>query len=183
MTEYVALLRGIGPGNPQMRNEKLRGVLEGLGFERVRSVISSGNVLFEADSGDVEALEAKIQAAWPERLGFESTTILRTREQLERLVADNPFGDMEDVKSSRLQATFLKRETDVKLDLPHTPDEGDYTVLAIVDRTVCSTIDLTGSSTPDLMRWLEKTFSKEITTRTWKTVNRIVERMRKDSTE
>jgi uncharacterized protein (DUF1697 family) len=181
MTEYVALLRGIGPGNPNMRNEKLRGVLEGLGFENVRSVISSGNVLFEADSGDAEALEAKIQAAWPEQLGFESTTILRSREQLERLVADNPFGDREDVKTSRLQATFLKHEPETKLDLPHSPPDGDYTVLAIVDRTVCSTIDLSGSSTPDLMRWLEKTFSKDITTRTWKTVHRIVKRMGDDA--
>ncbi len=183
MTEYIALLRGIGPGNPNMRNEKLRGVLEGLGFENVRSVISSGNVLFEAKSADAEALEAKIQAAWPEQLGFESTTILRTREQLEQLVADNPFGDREDVKTSRLQVTFLKQETDVKLDLPHTPPDGDYTVIAIADRTVCSTIDLSGSSTPDLMRWLEKTFTKDITTRTWKTVHRIVKRMRDDSGE
>lgn len=180
MTEYVALLRGIGPGNPNMRNEKLRGVLEGLGFDNVQSVISSGNVLFEANSNDADALEAKIQAAWPEQLGFESTTIVRSREQLERLVADNPFGDIEDVKTSRLQATFLKHAPDTKLDLPNSPPDGDYTVIAIVDRTVCSTIDLTGSSTPDLMRWLEKTFSKEITTRTWKTVHRIVKRMSDD---
>jgi len=142
MTEYVALLRGIGPGNPNMRNEKLRGVLDGL--------------------------------------GFESTTILRTRQQLEQLVADNPFGGIEDVDSSRLQATFLKHEPNTALDLPHTPSDGDYTVVAIVDRTVCSTVDLTGSRTPDLMRWLERTFGKEITTRTWKTVHRIVKRMADD---
>jgi uncharacterized protein (DUF1697 family) len=118
-----------------MRNEKLRGVLEELGFDHVRSVISSGNVLFEADSTNADALEAKIQAAWPERLGFESTTILRTRGQLERLIADNPFGDTDDVKTSRLQATFLKHDPDKKLDLPHSPPGGDYTVVAIVDRT------------------------------------------------
>jgi hypothetical protein len=41
-------------------------------------------------------------------------------------------------------------------------------------------IDLTGSGTPDLMRWLEKTFTKDITTRTWKTVHRIVKRMGDD---
>lgn len=175
--EYVALLRGIGPANPNMRNEKLRGVLESLGFDNVQTVISSGNVLFEADSSDVAALEAQIQAAWPEQLGFQSTTIVRTREQLEQLVADNPFGDRTDTQSSRLQATFLKHEPDQRPDLPHTPPEGDYAIVAIVGRTICSTIDLTGSRTPDLMRWLEKTFGKQITTRTWKTVQRIVQRM------
>lgn len=42
MTTYVALLRGIVPLNPNMRNEKLRGVFEKLGFTNVRTVISSG---------------------------------------------------------------------------------------------------------------------------------------------
>jgi uncharacterized protein (DUF1697 family) len=179
--EYVALLRGIGPGNPNMRNDKLRGVLEGLGFDNVRSVISSGNVLFEADSTDAAALEARIEAAWPEQLGFQSTTILRSRPQLERLVAGSPFGDREDTDSSRLQATFLKEESDQSFDLPLSPaDGGGYAIVAIVDGTVCSTIDLSGSRTPGLMRWLEKTFGKQITTRTWKTVHRIVRRMEEE---
>lgn len=176
-TKYAALLRGIGPANPNMRNERLRGVLESLGLASVETVISSGNVLFEADSSDVAGLEARIEAAWPEQLGFQSTTIVRSREQLEQLVAADPFGDREDTKSSRLQATFLKHDPKVPFDLPHSPPDGDYTVLAVVDRTVCSTIDLSGSRTPDLMRWLERTFGKEITTRTWKTVHRILKRM------
>ncbi len=147
--EYVALLRGIGPANPSMRNENLRRVLEGLGHGNVQTVISSGNVLFEADSADAAALEAEIEAAWPEQLGFESTTILRTRAQLEQLVSGNPFGDREDVPASRLQATFLKDEPSQSLELPLTPAE-DFTIVAIVDRTVCSTVDVTGSSTPEL---------------------------------
>lgn len=51
MPEYVALLRGIGPANPNQRNDKLRGVFEEFGFEDVRTV-SSGNVLFRSDSTD-----------------------------------------------------------------------------------------------------------------------------------
>jgi hypothetical protein len=38
-------------------------------------------------------------------------------------------------------------------------------------------IDLTSAKTPDLMIWLEKKFGKEITTRTWKTVERILNAM------
>jgi hypothetical protein len=49
-----------------------------------------------------------------------------------------------------------------------------YVVLGIYDRVVCSVVDLTGARTPDLMRWLESEFGKEITTRTWKTVQRIL---------
>jgi uncharacterized protein (DUF1697 family) len=52
--KYVALLRGIGPSNPNMRNEKLRGVFEKLGFDNVQTVISSGNVLFQTPTKDMK---------------------------------------------------------------------------------------------------------------------------------
>ena len=44
-------------------------------------------------------------------------------------------------------------------------------------RDICSVIDLTSAKTPDLMRWMEKEFGKEITTRTFKTVERILRRL------
>ena len=80
MARYVALLRGIGPLNPAMRNVNLRGVVEGLGYTEVRTVISSGNVVFDGRAGRTASLEAKLEAAWPEQLGFTSTTIVRTRD-------------------------------------------------------------------------------------------------------
>jgi uncharacterized protein (DUF1697 family) len=174
---YVALLRGIGPMNPNMRNEKLRGVFDNLGFRNVQTVISSGNVVFDANSQDVSALEARIEAAWPEQLGFHSTTIIRTLDQMHDLVAKNPFGDRTDTAATSLQVTFLKREPVVELEVPHTSGAGDYTIVAVYDRAVCSVIDLTGSRTPDLMRRLEGIFGKEITTRTWKTVHRVLEKL------
>jgi uncharacterized protein (DUF1697 family) len=174
---YVALLRGIGPLNPNMRNENLRGVFESLGFRNVETVISSGNVLFDADWRDVSALEARIEDAWPEQLGFRSTTIIRTCDQMQDLVAKNPFGDRADTPATSFQVTFLKREPDVDLEVPYASDTGDYTIVAVDDRVICSVVDLTGSRTPDLMRWLEKMLGKEITTRTWKTVHRILRKL------
>lgn len=61
---YAALLRGIGPGNPSMRNENLRSVCEGLGLEMVATVISSGNVIFKTDNVDITGLEATLEDAW-----------------------------------------------------------------------------------------------------------------------
>ena len=79
MTEYVALLRGISPLNPNMRNEKLRGVFTRLGFKNVRTVITSGNVLFETEARNMRQLEASIEKALPQQLGFTSTVIIRSR--------------------------------------------------------------------------------------------------------
>jgi uncharacterized protein (DUF1697 family) len=176
MARYVALLRGIGPLNPAMRNVNLRGVVEGLGFTQVRTVISSGNVVFDGRAGRTASLEAKLEAAWPDRLGFTSTTIVRTRDEVEAVIAADPFGDREDTKASSFQVTFLKHDPEALLELPHTSERGDYELLAIRGRAIYSVIDETGR-TPDVMRLLETTFGKAITTRSWKSVHRIAKAM------
>lgn len=174
---YVALLRGIGPSNPNMRNDKLRGVLDGLGFGDVQTVISSGNVLFDSDDTDAASLEQRIEQAWPERLGFTSTTIIRDREQIEALVAADPFDGRTDTPTSKLNVTFLKHGPGRPFEVPYTSPAGDFTIVAITDRAVCSVADLTSTRTPEVMQWAERTFGKQITTRTWQTVHRIHKRM------
>ena len=177
MSTYVALLRGIAPLNPNMRNEKLRGVFEKLGFENVRTVISSGNVVFETPSRAVKKLEESIEKALPEELGFRSTTIIRSKAQIQQLVDKNPFKGMEHSQRSSLNVTFLKNRTSIDIKFPYKFDNRDYTLLGMYEGAICSVIDLTSSKTPDLMGWLEKKFGKEITTRTWKTVERILKVM------
>jgi hypothetical protein len=84
MKSYVALLRGIAPTNPNMRNDRLRGVFAELGFSNVRTVISSGNVLFETDSSAVRALETKVErrrcpSAWDSRAQRSSAPERRSK--------------------------------------------------------------------------------------------------------
>jgi len=177
MTRYVALLRGIAPTNPNMRNDKLRGVFENLGFSNVKTVISSGNVIFESPSRSVKKLEEIIETALPEQLGFTSTTIIRSQGQLQRLVDKNPFKGMEHSQTSSLNVTFLKKKRRTDIKFPHKIDHRDYELLGMYDGAICSVIDLTSAKTPDLMVWLEKKLGKEITTRTWKTVERILKAM------
>lgn len=155
MTTYVALLRGIMPMNPNMKGERLRETFESLGFKNVRTVIASGNVVFESNTKDMRTLEAEIEKALPQQLGFTSTTIVRSKEELERLVAKDPFKGIEDKKPNYLIVTFFK---DRKEEL-------------------CTVIDIWTGKTPDFMRDIEKNHGKEITTRTWKTVHRILKKM------
>ena len=177
MIRYVALLRGIAPLNPNMRNDKLRSVFENLGFENVKTVISSGNVIFESPSRSVKRLEETIEIALPEQLGFTSTTIIRSQGQIQKLVDKHPFQGMEHSQASSLNVTFLKKKRKLDIKFPYKVDNRDYTLLGMYDGAICSVIDLTSAKTPDLMLWLEKKFGKEITTRTWKTVERILKAM------
>ncbi len=177
MTKYVALLRGFSPLNPNIRNENLRDVFKDLGFKDVKTVISSGNVLFETQSGNVKELEYLIEKALSLKLGFTSTIIIRSKDELELLVDKEPFKGITDAPKSRLNVTFLKDEPTTGIEFPYHAENKGYTVLGIYDRAICSIVDLTRTKTPDLMRWLEKEFGKAITTRTWKTVGRILKRM------
>ena len=166
--KYVALLRGIGPSNPNMHGSKLKAVLEGLGFKNVQPVISSGNVIFESNSKDIAALEDKIQKAWPAKLGFNSTTVVRSQEQLQALVAQDPYKDTEHSRSSYLLVTFFKQPPDISL--PNFHSAGGVNAL-------CSTVDTTAGKTPEFMIKLERQFGKEITSRTWLTIHRILKKM------
>jgi uncharacterized protein (DUF1697 family) len=175
--KYVALLRGIGPSNPNMHQKKLVGVLEELGFNNVQGVISSGNVVFESDSADVKALQDKIQKAWPAKLGFHSTTIIRSQQELQELVDKDPFRGEEHSNKNYLLVTFFKNKPEIDFKFPYRPENRAYDLLGMYDRTIFSRVDLSGAGSPDLMSWLERQFGKEITSRTWKTVQRILKKM------
>jgi uncharacterized protein (DUF1697 family) len=156
MTTYVALLRGIMPMNPNMRGEKLKEVFESLGLKDVATVIVSGNVVFKSKTKNISVLESKIEKALFAKLGFHSTTIIRSQEYLEKLVKKNPFKGVKDEKPNYLLVTLFKSGRTEQ----------------------CQVIDLRSSKTPQFMAKIEKEHGKEITTRTWKTVGRILTKMR-----
>jgi uncharacterized protein (DUF1697 family) len=168
MIKYVALLRGIGPTNPNMHGSKLKSVLEDLGFSNVQTVISSGNVLFESDSTDTAAMEKRIEQAWPTKLGFNSATIVRSQKQLQTLSAHDPYKGLSHSRESYLLVTFFKH-------LPSGLNDNFYDELDV--HALCSIIDTTTAKTPDFMSKLERQFGKDITSRTWNTVQRILKKM------
>lgn len=150
MEKYVALLRGINPLNRNMQNEKLRVIFKKLGFKNVQTVLSSGNVIFGSRSKNTRTLECTIEKTLLKGLGFQSTTIVRSAQQILRLIKSNPFQGKRDTPTSHFNITFLKKGGEV-----------------------FSIIDTIGAKTSPIMAGIEKKYGKEITTRTWKTVSRI----------
>lgn len=159
MTTYAALLRGIMPSNPNMSNEKLRGVFKDLGFSNVQSVISSGNIIFEARAKNIPTLEDRIEKELLKVLGIKSPAFIRSKEELEKMIKKNPFKNASHNPKTYLIVSFLKKK----------PGE------------IFNTVDLTKEKTPDFMKDIENKYSKAVTTRTWKTVERIVKKMNASS--
>ncbi|MBL1079226.1 DUF1697 domain-containing protein [Nocardia sp. 2] len=179
MNRYAAFLRGIGPSNPNMRNEKLRGVFEGLGFEKVGSVVSSGNVVFHSDETDTAALESRIQQALRAELGIPGGTLIRSRERLQSLVDADPFPGLTHCRETYLVVTFLREEP---ASVPEWPSEGRPSAVTVVGydkaaRALLSILDNRDPGTTNFMVWLEKSFGKDITTRTFLTIERTLKKL------
>ena len=177
MTKYVALLRGIGPTNPNMKGNKLKALFEELDFSNVQTVITSGNVIFESHRSNTTTMTKDIEEALPEKLGFTSTVIIRSRSQLQKLVDQDPYKELAHDQKTYLLVTFFKESHNIKIKLPYTPNDKPYTLLGRIDDAVYGSVDLTAGKTPDYMVWLERQFSKDITSRTFKTIQRILTKM------
>jgi uncharacterized protein (DUF1697 family) len=91
MGMHVALLRGINVGGGRkVPMAELREVAQSLGLSRVRTLIASGNLVFDGD-GTPAALEAALEAAVERRFGFPVDIMVRSAAQWSAYVAANPF--------------------------------------------------------------------------------------------
>lgn len=178
MTSYAALLRGIAPSNPNMTNDRLRAVFTGIGLEHVASVLASGNIVFRTVESSIPELEDRIQDALHRELGIPGGTIVRSHAQLRDLLDSDPFDGLTHGRGTYLTATFLKHP-EAPVELPDQPDPLTRVVgydadagafLAVIDNS-------DPGRTPDFMAWLGTLYGKDITTRTWLTVQRIVKKI------
>jgi len=97
MTTYAALLRAVNVGgNNLIKMADLRDLLAGLGLEGVKTLLQSGNVVFEASSEDRAQLAAEISDAIHQRHGYRPEVILRTAEELRRALDQVPFAAVAD---------------------------------------------------------------------------------------
>ena len=179
MATYAAFLRGIGPGNPNMTNDKLRGVFADLGFTGVASVLASGNIVFRTTETDLGVLEGTIQDALHEQLGIPGRTIVRHHDVLRALLDSGPFGGLTHGRATYLTVTFLQQGVEPVAD---GPDQDDPRVRVVrFDRPSGAYLWVTDNSgtgtAPAFMSWLEATYRQAITTRSWLTIQRIVRKI------
>ncbi|GAA2248005.1 DUF1697 domain-containing protein [Herbiconiux moechotypicola] len=97
MARYIALLRGVNVGGITVKSAPLAELFGELGFEAVKTVLASGNVLFETDSGGTPAkdaaLKTRIEKALGERFGYDAWIVLVEHDRLAGIVADYPFAE------------------------------------------------------------------------------------------
>ena len=109
MPAAIALLRGVNLGAAKrVSNGDLRGVFEGLGLGAARTLLQSGNLVFEADHRAATALEAAAELAFAERLGLKTEVFVRGAAEWASMIADNPFAAEAREDPAHLVAMVLK---------------------------------------------------------------------------
>jgi uncharacterized protein (DUF1697 family) len=113
MSIYISLLRGINVGGQnRLPMDGLREMLAEMGFIDIRTYVQSGNVVFRADDADPEELSRRIEKRIQQAYAYSVAVFTRQPQDLQRILANNPFliGRQED--PARLHVTFLYREPD-----------------------------------------------------------------------
>ena len=92
MPSYIALLRGVNlAGHKMVAMADLRAMLEALGFTDVRSLLQSGNLVFQGRAQASASLERKLEQEAQRRLDLETDFHVRTAAEWQAIIKRNPF--------------------------------------------------------------------------------------------
>jgi uncharacterized protein (DUF1697 family) len=167
MKRHAAFLRGVSPMNCKMPELAL--AFAAAGFADVKTVISSGNVVFSA-AGASRSLEKKAEAAMAEHLGRSFMTFVRPVEELQALLDEDPYAPLRVPPGAKRVVTFLHA---IPASAPKLPIAQDGArMLALRGREVFSAY-VPGPEGPVFMTLIERTFGKDVTTRTWDTLRKV----------
>ena len=167
MPRFVAFLRGVSPVNAKMPD--LKRSFESCGFTNVKTVLATGNVIFDWPAGSDADIEHLAEAAMENVLGRAFYTIVRSSQHLNKLLEVDPYQSHEIPLGAKRVVSFIREPRRSKVALPLTAD--DATVLELIGREVfCAYVP--NEKGPIFMKLIEKAFGTEVTTRTWETVKK-----------
>ena len=81
MTPQIALLRAVNVGGVKVSMADLKTLLVDLGFEDVRTLLDSGNVVFRGKSDTGAELEKLLETELAQRAGRQTEFFVRTAEE------------------------------------------------------------------------------------------------------
>lgn len=114
MKTYIALLRGINvSGQKKIKMADLKQTLENSGLQNVKTYIQSGNIVFDSEITETDVLQDKIHNTILNDFTFEVPVLVKTSNQLEKILKANPFAD--EVEENRLYFVLLKKSPEQSL--------------------------------------------------------------------
>ncbi len=111
---YVALLRAVNVGDRKVTMKELREMAEGLGYENVRTLIASGNLVFDTKKTSNAKLEATLEAAIEKTFGLFSEVMVRDPAEWAAIIKANPLPKKAKEDPAHLVCLVCKDKPDTK---------------------------------------------------------------------
>lgn len=175
MTVVIGLLRGVNVGGKaKISMEQLRSICVSLGLRDPQTYIQSGNVVFGAATRDIPKLADRLESSIEKQLGFRPKVILRSADDLRKIVGRSPFANRPDFNPAKLAVFFLA-------DAPAADVRGKALALNVGPEELQSQGRELFIYFPDgmgrskLPPVLDRTLKMPATARNWNTVNKLLE--------
>ena len=147
----------------------LKRSLEAAGLADVKTLLSSGNVAFTvARTLPAAVLQKRVEKAMKDGLGRSFVTLVRPSAHLQQLIQADPFAEFDLPPAAKRVVTFLRSPGAVaEVALPVAAHDACI-LKRIGGEVLCAYVP--NEKGAAFMHLLERTFGKDITTRTWDTV-------------
>jgi uncharacterized protein (DUF1697 family) len=110
----VALLRAVNVGGRKVAMADLRALFVKLDFGDAKTLLNSGNVVFSADRRSDGTLEKLFEAETEKKFKVKAEFFVRTTQEMQALVAANPFPKEAKTDPGHLLVVFMKNAPSAK---------------------------------------------------------------------
>ena len=175
MKKYLAFLRGINVGgHKKIKMADLRILLEQEGFSKVTTYIQSGNIVFTSKVEPTVVLKNKIASILKNAYKFDVPVVVRTAEQLQKVVEDNPFTNSKDLAENKLYFALLQQKPDSKNINVLSSIGFENDALVITPTCVYLQYSLGASKAKCTNNFIEQKLKVSATTRNYKTMQKML---------
>jgi uncharacterized protein (DUF1697 family) len=175
---WLALLRGINVGGKnKLPMKDLTAIFVAARCTEVRSYIQSGNIIFQASPAASARLPGVISASIASRFGYKVPVVLRTLEQIAKVLADNPFleaGAAED----ELHVMFLADTPALERVAALDPDRSPPDTFEVLGQEIYLRLPNGVADSKLTNVYFDSKLATVGTARNWRTVNKLFELMR-----
>jgi uncharacterized protein (DUF1697 family) len=176
MATCIGLLRAINLGaHNKIRMADLKAMLERLGFDEPRTLLLSGNIVFNSAITPVERIERLLEAASTRHLGVTTDYFVRTAKEWQAMIAANPFPREAKTDPARLlMMTLRSAPSPAQVKALQESIAGDELVKAEGRHAYFVYPDGVGRSKLTIQK-IEKALGTRGTARNWNTVLKLGE--------
>ncbi len=177
MTPFLALLRGVNVGGRTMVSmATLRREASALQLEDVRTHLQSGNLLFRAPARRSPQLPSELADAVSESAGVDVQVILRTKDELAKVVANNPLLPT-DLPGNKLHVVFLAGSPGRRRILELDPDRSPPDEYVVRGQHIYLSYPNGSGRSRLTLDYFERTLATAATARNWNTVTKLLDLM------